>query len=98
MAHPGMTVPERNRGGFQFQTATLFPPTPPRSRRAIRASFAIHEAHLKFRGRRECRALDAPAASHAKIKKHTSIVTTVAPDSPGIPYAMVLRLIPRSSR
>jgi hypothetical protein len=30
--------------------------------------FAMDEAHLKFRGRRECRALDAPAASHAKIK------------------------------
>jgi hypothetical protein len=43
-----------------------------------------------IRGRRECRALDAPAASHAKIKKHTSIVTTVTPDSPGIPRAMVL--------
>jgi hypothetical protein len=25
-----------------------------------------------------------------KIKKHTSIVTTVTPDTPGIPYAMVL--------
>jgi hypothetical protein len=25
-----------------------------------------------------------------KIKKHTSVVTTVTPDSPGIPYAMVL--------
>src|SRR5215208_1176166 len=25
-----------------------------------------------------------------KIKKHTSIVTTVTPDSPGIPYAVVL--------
>jgi hypothetical protein len=24
------------------------------------------------------------------MKKHTSIVTTVTPDSPGIPYAMVL--------
>ena len=42
-------------------------PTPPRSRRTIRASFGC-EAHLKFRGRRECRALDAPAASRAKIK------------------------------
>jgi hypothetical protein len=41
-------------------------PTPPRSRRAMRSSFANDEAHLKFRGRRECRALDAPAASHAK--------------------------------
>jgi hypothetical protein len=25
-----------------------------------------------------------------EMKKHTSIVTTVTPDSPGIPYAMVL--------
>src|SRR3954447_5084077 len=45
---------------------------------------------LLDRGSRECRALDAPAASHAKIIKHTSIVTTVTPDSPGIPRAMVL--------
>src|SRR3954471_11585165 len=43
-----------------------------------------------IRGRRECRALDAPAASHAKLKKHTSIVTTVTPEQPGIPRAMVL--------
>ena len=45
---------------------------------------------LQNRGRRECRALDAPAASRAKIKKHTSRVTTVTPASPGIPRAMVL--------
>jgi hypothetical protein len=32
----------------------------------VRASFGSCEAHLKIRGRRECRALDAPAASHAK--------------------------------
>jgi hypothetical protein len=44
---------------------------------------------LKIRGRRECRAPNAPAASHAKVKSirvshhgHTG--------SPGIPYAMVL--------
>src|SRR5205085_8627988 len=37
-----------------------------------------------------CRARDAPAASHAKLKKHTSIVTTVTPEQPGIPRAMVL--------
>jgi hypothetical protein len=57
---------------------------------SFRARFTTHEAHLKFRGRRECRALEAPAASRAKIEKHTSIVTTVTPDSPGIPRAMVL--------
>jgi hypothetical protein len=32
----------------------------------FRASFAGYLGPLKFRGRRECRALDAPAASHAK--------------------------------
>jgi hypothetical protein len=31
-------------------------------------------------------------------KKHTSVVTTVTPETPGIPRAMVLRLIPRSPR
>jgi hypothetical protein len=44
--------------------------------------------HIK--GRRECRALGAPAALCAKVKKHTSIVTTVTPKTPGIPRAMVL--------
>jgi hypothetical protein len=35
----------------------------------------------KIRGRRECRALDAPAASRAeKGRKHTSVVTTVTPE------------------
>jgi hypothetical protein len=32
--------------------------------------------------------LDAPAASCAKENKHTSIVTTVTPVSPGIPRAI----------
>jgi hypothetical protein len=45
---------------------------------------------LKVRGRRECRALNAPAASRAKEIEHTSVVTTVTPERPGIPYAMVL--------
>src|SRR5258707_13771166 len=37
------------------------------------------------RGRGECRVRDAPAASRAIKIKHTSVVTTVAPGSPGIP-------------
>ena len=44
----------------------------------------------KIRGRRECRANDAPAASRAIKTKHTSVVTTVTPETPGIPRAMVL--------
>src|SRR5258706_1735897 len=33
-----------------------------------------------------------------EIKKHTSVVTTVTPERPGIPRAMVLRLTSRSPR
>jgi hypothetical protein len=49
------------------------------------------------RGRRECRALDAPAARRAEKNSHASIVTTVTPVSPDIPRAMVygfLRALP----
>jgi hypothetical protein len=35
---------------------------------------------LKFRGRRECRVPNAPAASRANVKWHTSVVTTVTPE------------------
>jgi hypothetical protein len=44
---------------------------------------------LSIRGRRECRALDAPQP-RVQSKKAHEIVTTVTPDTPGIPYAMVL--------
>src|SRR4051812_10821066 len=52
--------------------------------------FCCSSCHLKHQ-----RAQGMPGAQCArslacKIKKHTSIVTTVTPDSPGIPYAMVL--------
>jgi hypothetical protein len=44
---------------------------------------------LQIRGRRECRALDAPAASYAMVES-IRVVTTVTPETPGIPRAMVL--------
>jgi hypothetical protein len=47
---------------------------------------------LKFRGRRECRARDAPAASCVKKQTH-ELVTTVTPERPGIPRAMVYGLL-----
>jgi hypothetical protein len=50
----------------------------------------LKKSPAPIKGRRECRALDAPAALCAKVKKHTSIVTTVTPETPGIPRAMVL--------
>src|SRR5258706_7038166 len=75
---------------------TSNPSMTPRSRGAMRPSCAKPSA-LKFRGRRECRALNAPAASCVKKQTH-ELVTTVTPDSPGIPRAMVLRLTSRSPR
>jgi hypothetical protein len=60
----------------------------PQSRDVKRPSCAFIFA--QERGREEYRALNAPAASYAKFKKHMSVVTTVTPDSPDIPRTMVL--------
>jgi hypothetical protein len=59
------------------------------SRRVSRASFAMKVPPNKQR------AQGMPGARCARslvceIKKHTSIVTTVTPEPPGIPYATVL--------
>src|SRR6478736_3168885 len=51
----------------------------------------------EIRGRRECRARNAPAASCVKKQTH-ELVTTVTPERPGIPRAMVLRLTSCSPR
>jgi hypothetical protein len=48
------------RNDVEFQTRLRDPAA------RFRASFAGYLGPLKFRGRRECRAHDAPAASHAK--------------------------------
>ena len=45
---------------------------------------------LELKGRRECRALDAPAALRAKVRVARTQVVTVTPETPGIPRAMVL--------
>ena len=46
------------------------------------------------RGRRECRARDAPAAWRAEKTATPAVtVTTVTPESPGIPRAMVYSLL-----
>jgi hypothetical protein len=48
---------------------------------------STNSSSLQNRGRRECRMPDAPAASRAKMKKHTSKVTTGSLDNAGIPCA-----------
>jgi hypothetical protein len=63
--------------------------TPLHSRGAMRPSCCPNYP-LKNRGRRESRVLDAPAASRAKVIKHTSVVTTGSPKTSGLPCAMVL--------
>jgi hypothetical protein len=59
------------------------------SRRGLRPSFCANHPRTN-RGRRESRVLDAPAASRAKVIKHTSVVTTGSPEIPSLPCAMVL--------
>src|SRR6476659_2413697 len=64
----------------------------PRSRGADRPRFCKDHPPLDIRGRRECRALNAPAASCVKKQTH-ELVTTVTPERPGIPRAMVYALL-----
>ena len=67
-------------------------------RRDLRPGFAIR-CPSGERGRRECRALNAPAASWAeKGRRPTSIVTTGSPKHSGIPCAMVGTAAPYSPR
>jgi len=50
------------------------------------------------RGRGECRAPDAPDSRVCNECERRTRVSQVTPESPGIPRAMVLRLIARSPR
>jgi hypothetical protein len=68
--------------GFNCQTATHFAATASRSRRVSHASFVRH-VRPKIRGRRECRAPAAPAASRGV--KTRALVTTVVPGRPAFP-------------
>jgi hypothetical protein len=64
--------------------------TASRSRRLTRASFALNFPPSPMRGRRECRAPDAPAAACAEVVVESTRISQVTPESPGIPRAMVL--------
>jgi hypothetical protein len=73
-------------------TAPIFKHASASSRRDA-SEFCKNHSPRDNRGRRECRASNAPAASRAERKKHTSVVTTVTPETPGIPRAMVYGLL-----
>jgi hypothetical protein len=72
--------------------------TTSRSRRTFARGLTLNFPPSHNRGRRECRAPDAPAALRAKVRVARTQVNTVTPESPGIPRAMVLRRISRSPR
>jgi hypothetical protein len=73
-------------------TAPIFKHASASSRRYA-SEFCKNHSPRDNRGRRECRASNAPAASRAERKKHTSVITTVTPETPGIPRAMVYGLL-----
>jgi hypothetical protein len=57
---------------------------PPQSRGAIRPSCCC-ETSAQSKGRGECRVPASTRGLACEMKKHTSVVTTGPPDSPGIP-------------
>jgi hypothetical protein len=65
----------------------------PRSRGAMRPRFCPRNQRAQGMPGAQC-----TRSLACEIKKHTSIVTTVTPERPGIPRAMVLRLTSRSPR
>jgi hypothetical protein len=66
----------------------------PHSRGSFRPRLCISLSLSASRGRRESRALDAPAVPCAKsAQKSTRVKLQVQPRHPGFPRAMVLRLI-----
>src|SRR6266481_5846197 len=69
-----------------------------RSRRPIRARFSWTSHHLKSEVAGKCRGRAAPAVSCATCTKETHTSIQVQRRHPGIPCAMVLRLITRSPR
>src|SRR4051794_18445111 len=68
------------------------------SRGALRPSHARNVSRFDNRGRGECRVPNAPAAWRAHIGSEvcTPVFTAEAPETSGIPHAMVLRLPPCS--
>src|ERR1700731_654544 len=66
--------------------------TASRSRRMCCARFGLLVPPSPIRGRRECRAPDAPAAARAGVVVVSTRVSQVTPESPGIPRAMVYGL------
>jgi hypothetical protein len=79
--------------GFTFRTTAYFPDIASRSRRGFAREFCLNFPSPDIRGRRECRALNAPAASCVKKQTH-ELVTTVTPEFPAQWFYGLLRALP----
>src|ERR1700733_7683407 len=75
-----------------LETTGLVFRTTPRSRRMFRARFGLLVSPSAIRGRRECRAPDAPESRVCRGSGRTHTRNQVTPESPGIPRAMVYGL------
>ncbi|SHH60781.1 hypothetical protein SAMN05443248_5380 [Bradyrhizobium erythrophlei] len=89
---PGMTSVFCVHANLNFKQQTLFANTPPRSRRMSCARFGLLVSPSAIRGRRECRAPDAPESRVCRGSGRTHTRSQVTPESPGIPRAMVYGL------
>src|SRR5204862_5687601 len=79
--------PGHDDGGFSNQLSNRHTSTFPRRDAPEFCCWLCHLKHQRAQGMPGARCARSLAC---KIKKHTSIVTTVTPDTPGIPRAMVL--------
>jgi hypothetical protein len=89
---PGMTSVFCVHANLNFKQQPLFADTPPRSRRMSCARFGLLVSPSAIRGRRECRAPDAPESRVCRGSGRTHTRNQVTPESPGIPRAMVYGL------
>jgi hypothetical protein len=77
---------------FKQRHLQIHADTASRSRRSFARGLTLNFPPSHNRGRRECRAPDAPAVLRAKARVARTQVVTVTPETPGIPRAMVYGL------
>ena len=75
---------------YRCRTASKISDTRPRSRGAVRPSFARNLGPRETEGAGNAGRSPHPQPRVRNETKHTSVVTTGSPESPGIPCAMVL--------
>src|ERR1700730_9368925 len=77
---------------LNFKQQPILADTPPRPRLMSWGRFGLLVSPSAIRGRRECRAPDAPESRVCRGSGRTHTRNQVTPESPGIPRAMVYDL------